>query len=648
MLAIRGDAGVGKTRIMSEYARQNGKKYDSDNVFWFNAISADSVREDIRKFVVKYQNISEEIKDTKIIFQAFKKWIEENENYLFLLDNVESYNDIKVFLDNSFSTLIGTRHILITSRLDKNKLPNIPILPIKEFEREESRSFLQSHTDADKYNEEYAEKIADLLGNLPLALEQAAAIIQSDENETYKKFYEELEKEPFEKLETMHPEHGAVPVAATWNMAMQRISSDAAKELLWLCAYFAPDNINDQWFVNASEVLPENLKNDIQTKINEIEDQLKKYSLLTINNGKISIHRLLQEVVRKTFKEKEQKILIDICINILDKLRYSDFSTNESRTRFSPLVSHFLAVTNEISDEDATEKIASLYYFLGYGYCELADYKLALEYYKKDSSILEKILGKEHPDTATTYNNMALVYDIQGNYDRALEYHGKALVIREKVLDKEHPDTATTYHNMAQVYYHKENYELTLKFYKKDLAISKKVLGKEHPNTATTYNNMALVYDSRGDYDLALKYHRKALAIYKKVLEKEHLFKAVTYVGIGLVYYHKGEHDTAFKYYEKALPIYEKVLGKEHLDTAATYNNMALVYDSKGDYDLALKYFGKALEIAEKVWGKEHPNTKRTYNNMYAAYEKSIKPQPFGKWLEEKFPELFREFSNDN
>ena len=44
-----------------------------------------------------------------------------------------------------------------------------------------------------------------------------------------------------------------------------------------------------------------------------------------------------------------------------------------------------------------------------------------------------QVLGAEHPDTTSSYEWLAFVFNRQGQYDKALEYHGKALAIREKV-----------------------------------------------------------------------------------------------------------------------------------------------------------------------------------------------------------------------
>jgi len=68
------------------------------------------------------------------------------------------------------------------------------------------------------------------------------------------------------------------------------------------------------------------------------------------------------------------------------------------------------------------------------------------------------VLGKEHPDTASTYNGIAGVYSNQGEYSKALEWYEKALAIYEKVLGKEHPNTVSTYNSIALVYHYQGEY----------------------------------------------------------------------------------------------------------------------------------------------------------------------------------------------
>ncbi|KAK3179474.1 hypothetical protein OEA41_009760 [Lepraria neglecta] len=71
----------------------------------------------------------------------------------------------------------------------------------------------------------------------------------------------------------------------------------------------------------------------------------------------------------------------------------------------------------------------------------------------------EKILGKEHPSTLTSMNNLALVLSSQGNYEEAERIHRQALALREKVLGKEHPNTLTSMNNLAGVLSSQGNYK---------------------------------------------------------------------------------------------------------------------------------------------------------------------------------------------
>jgi len=212
-------------------------------------------------------------------------------------------------------------------------------------------------------------------------------------------------------------------------------------------------------------------------------------------------------------------------------------------------------------------------------YCAQANYPCALEYSQKAIYISEKVLGLEHPDTATTYNIIAEVYYRQGDYPKALEWNQKALKIREKVFDLEHPDTATTYNNIALVFYIQSDYPKALEWNQKALKIREKVFGLEHPANATSYNDIALVYNSQGDYTKALELYQKALKSFEKVFGLEHPYTATTYYNIALVYYNQGDYPRALEWYQKALKIREKVLGLEHPDTITVKDNIALVKD---------------------------------------------------------------------
>ena len=63
--------------------------------------------------------------------------------------------------------------------------------------------------------------------------------------------------------------------------------------------------------------------------------------------------------------------------------------------------------------------------------------------------IREKALGPEHPDVATSLNNLAVLYRAQGQYAEAEPLYQRALAIRKRVLGPEHPKVATCLENYA-------------------------------------------------------------------------------------------------------------------------------------------------------------------------------------------------------
>jgi tetratricopeptide (TPR) repeat protein len=71
--------------------------------------------------------------------------------------------------------------------------------------------------------------------------------------------------------------------------------------------------------------------------------------------------------------------------------------------------------------------------------------------YRRAIEIDEKVFGKDQPEVATDYNNLASLLETQGKYNQAEPLYRRAIEIGEKVLGKDHPDVAIRYNNLALI-----------------------------------------------------------------------------------------------------------------------------------------------------------------------------------------------------
>ena len=91
----------------------------------------------------------------------------------------------------------------------------------------------------------------------------------------------------------------------------------------------------------------------------------------------------------------------------------------------------------------------------------------------------------------------------EGKYAEAEPLAKQSLDQSIKKNGPDHPETATSLNNLAALYKAQGKYDLAEPLYKRALAINEKVLGPDHPETATSLNNLAELYKTQGKYDLA-------------------------------------------------------------------------------------------------------------------------------------------------
>jgi tetratricopeptide (TPR) repeat protein len=247
-------------------------------------------------------------------------------------------------------------------------------------------------------------------------------------------------------------------------------------------------------------------------------------------------------------------------------------------------------------------------------------YELVEPLYQRALDIRERQLGADHPSTATSLSGLALLYRSQGKYESAEPLYQRALDIRERQLGADHPDTATSLNNLAALYYSQGKYELVEPLYQRALDIKERQLGADHPDTATSLNNLAALYKSQGKYELVEPLYQRALDIKERQLGADHPDTATSLNNLASLYQAQGKYESAEPLYQHALDICERQLGADHPDTAQSLNNLASLYQAQGKYESAEPLYQRALDISERQLGADHPDTATSFNNLAVLY----------------------------
>lgn len=262
------------------------------------------------------------------------------------------------------------------------------------------------------------------------------------------------------------------------------------------------------------------------------------------------------------------------------------------------------------------------------------NYGEAIAHTKQAISLIEKALGPDHPDIATSLNNLAALYAALGRYHEAELHHKRSLAILEKVFGPDDPFTATGISNLASVYAEQNRYAEAIPMHERALAIREKALGPLHPDVAQSLEHLASLYTSLGDYARAESIHQRALAINEKAYGPDHPNLAVGLNGLARLYRSQGQYAAAEALYMRVLAITERSFGSRHAKIAAYLNNLALLYRTQGRYGEAEPLFKRALEIMELALGLEHPNLATPLDSLAELYRlqgRSVEAEPLFK-----------------
>lgn len=283
--------GVGKTQLAVEYAYQFSGAYDL--VWWIAAERTELIAAQLADLAVK-AGVAVDTAEIPGAVSALYSDLRGRDGWLLIFDNAEDPRAFQQWLPG------GPGHVLITSRNPNWGEIAAPV-NVAVFAPEESVTLLRHRVPG--ISPADAGRIAGELGNLPLALAQAAGVL-SETGLPAAAYLEHLASHASETLAEGTPASHSRSLAATVSDAADRLASTdpAAAALLRLSASFGPEPIPASFFTAAAE-LPAPLAAVAAdpVRLHRALGRISGYGLARLDQDGMQVHRLVQAIVRDRF-----------------------------------------------------------------------------------------------------------------------------------------------------------------------------------------------------------------------------------------------------------------------------------------------------------------------------------------------------------
>ncbi|HIP70184.1 MAG TPA: tetratricopeptide repeat protein, partial [Anaerolineae bacterium] len=446
---ITGLGGVGKTQLALAYAHEQRDAYD---LIWLLQADDPAALDGGLRRLGAALRLPVQNADAPTARQIVLSWLNGGHaRWLLLYDNVDAIKpgDLRPWLPG------GRGHVLITSR--QPRWPQAQMVPLDVFTPEEAAAFWQRRlVQSGRLNQSAETALAALaeeLGYLPLALEQAAAYMAARQKSAaaYLRLYRQRRRELWARAEPPDAYHATI--MTTWQMAFDHArQTPGAADLLNLCCFLAPDDIPLEVITAHTDALPAELAAALGDELarDDALAALAAYSLAAKEDGLLTMHRLVQTVARDRMGEERAKVWAKAAVDLLYEAYNFDPHDMETWDACGQLLPHIRAAVN-LADEwgVAINRTAYLNNAAGFYLQHYGSLEEARPYCEQALAICQKVLGPDHPHTAASLNNMGYLLRAMGRPEEARRYYEDALAICQKVLGPEHPDTASSLNNMG-------------------------------------------------------------------------------------------------------------------------------------------------------------------------------------------------------
>jgi tetratricopeptide (TPR) repeat protein len=621
---IYGLGGIGKTRLAVEYAWRSGNLYEY--AFFVVVESPEALRSNLANLArPDLLNLPEKAAAQEETVAAVLRWLREHDRWLLILDNVDTKEAEQAVVKIVPSLSAG--RVLITSRI-KDWPATIRRQQIETLSLDEAQKFILERTADDRTrtddDPDQALSLAEELGGLPLALEQAAAYI-AQRQMSLSEYLEEWHKE---REKVLNWYDGSVvqypaPVAVTWQKTFQQLSPTAAA-ILRLTAYLAPDPIPSKMFEDGAEIVQEAvglLCEEIEAqvedrRVKEAITELASFSMVTRKGESFTVHRIVQEALLSRIPEKQQRNWIELSLRIVNQ--FAPFEANDVRTWpvWNLLRPHAARIIQYAEDTGIAHPTARLINQLAVLLLVKSLFREAEPLMRRALQIDEDSWGTQHPEVVGPLSNLARLLQVTNRLSEAEFLMRRALQIGEDSLGSQHSNVAILLNNLAQLLQDTDRLSEAEPLMRRALQIDEDSFGPQHPNVARDLSNLAQLLQETNRSAEAEPLMRRALQICEDSFGPHHPDLATQINNLALSLYKTNRSAESEPLIRRALQIDDDSLGAQHPNVARDLSNLAQLLQETNRAAEAEPLMRRALQICEDSFGPHHPNVARNLHHL--------------------------------
>jgi hypothetical protein len=639
-----GLGGVGKTQLAVEYIYRNQGDYEL--IWWIPADDDRLIRRSFASLAKRLRLLeSRDVQHTVDTVLEELRLGQPTANWLLIFDNAADPVSLRPYLPP------GPGHTLITSR-NQDWITAGSTVGVDVFAEEESLALLRKRW-PDLTTAE-ALILAQRLGHLPLALEQAVALHEQT-GMPLAEYLRNLGDSPGKLLEETVP--GAYPhsVADTFRLGYEQLKgrSLAAAQLLEVCAFLSSHPISIQMLIRGRAAdLPEPLRATLRDDIlmRRAVRTLGQYALGQLDPGRelITIHMLIRAVLRDGLSAEECAIMegaAHAVLAIANPGQPDNPATWSQHAQIFPHIDASGIIFSDSSDARQTvlDQIRYLYVIGDYAASQtlaklvvqnwrarlghddpmtlvasrrwadalraLGDRVSARKVNEETLNHMRTVLGEEHEHTLATANGYGADLRLLGKFAEARALDERNFASYRAVLGEDDPATLRSENSLALD-------ERLLGRFEESRAIQQdlrdrclNVLGEENPQTLLAYSNLARDLYGLGYYREGLDLQAEKLPVFKSKLGPGHAWVLLAQRYYAILLRKCGEYSQALEQAEQNYSDCLLYFRRTHDLTLAATVTLCNALRVSGDPEQASSFGQEALDAYSEGFGRLHPFT---------------------------------------